>query len=80
MTAVVMPPVYGRGMAKAIDPATLVGAAEIGERLGMDRKSVHQLHHRHPDFPEPVAVLKQAMIWSWPAVEAWARATGRLTT
>jgi len=65
-------------MAKAVDPTTLVGAAEIAERLGIERRSVHQLRHRHADFPAPVAVLRQAMIWSWPEVEAWARKSGRL--
>lgn len=61
-----------------VDPADLVGAAEIGERLGIRRQSVHQLRSRHPDFPAPVATLKQAHVWSWPDVEAWARTTGRL--
>jgi hypothetical protein len=27
-------------------------------------------------FPEPVVVLKRAMVWSWRDVERWARATG----
>lgn len=56
----------------------LVGAAEIAERLGIVRQSVHQLARRHPDFPQPVATLKQAMVWAWPDVEKWAKATGRL--
>jgi hypothetical protein len=29
-------------------------------------------------LPEPVAELRQALIWSWPDVERWAKATGRL--
>jgi short subunit dehydrogenase-like uncharacterized protein len=56
----------------------LVGAAEIAGRLRLaDPRVVHAWHHRHPDFPEPVAKLKQAMVWAWPDVEKWARTTGR---
>ncbi len=65
-------------VAKKVDVRDLVGAAEIALRLGIERRSVHQLRHRHDDFPEPVAVLKQAMVWSWPDVERWARTTGRM--
>ena len=56
----------------------LVGAAEIAERLGHTRPQiVHTWRTRYPTFPPPVATLKQAMVWAWPDVEAWARATGR---
>ncbi len=56
----------------------LVGAAEIAERLDLSHsQTVHTLRHRHADFPEPVATLKRALVWAWPDVEAWARATGR---
>ena len=58
----------------------LVGAAEIAERLGVKRPQViHDWRKRYPDFPPPVATLKTALIWSWPDVKAWARATGRLS-
>lgn len=57
----------------------LVGAAEIAERLDLAHtQSVHTLRRRHADFPAPVATLRQAMVWSWPDVERWARSTGRL--
>lgn len=57
----------------------LVGAAEIAERIGVAHaQTVHNLRKRHPDFPEPVAKLRQAMVWAWPDVERWAKATGRL--
>ncbi len=57
----------------------LVGAAEIAERLGAARPQVvHEWRHRHADFPEPVAQLRQALVWSWSDVERWARGTGRL--
>ena len=57
----------------------LVGAAEIAARLGSQRTSfVHDLRRRHPDFPAPVASLSAGLVWAWPDVEEWARATGRL--
>ncbi len=66
-------------MARKVPVDELVGAAEIAERLGSKRTSlVHDLRRRHPDFPEPVAKLKSALVWAWPDVEAWARKTGRL--
>lgn len=57
----------------------LVGAAEIAERLSIRHaQSIHTLRRRDPAFPEPVAHLRQALVWSWPDVERWAKATGRL--
>ena len=57
----------------------LVGTAEIAERLGIAYvETIHNWRRRYPDFPQPVAQLRQALIWSWPDVEEWARATGRL--
>lgn len=56
----------------------LVGAAEIAARLKVGRQMVHQWRQRHSDFPAPVAELQQAMVWHWPDVERWAKATGRL--
>jgi len=62
-----------------VDPDHLVGAAEIAQRLGLAHaETVHNWRRRYPEFPQPVATLKQTLIWSWPEVEAWARATGRL--
>ncbi|MEJ7765663.1 MAG: hypothetical protein WKF86_09220 [Acidimicrobiales bacterium] len=62
-----------------VDPEHLVGAAEIAERLGVAHaETVHNWRRRYPEFPQPVASLKQSLIWAWPDVEAWARATGRL--
>lgn len=62
-----------------IEPSDLVGSAEIADRLGVVRETVLLWRRRPLDFPEPVAKLQQAMVWHWPDVEAWARATGRLT-
>lgn len=57
----------------------LVGTAEIAERLGVKRHQVvHDWRRRYPEFPEPVAQLRRTLIWNWPDVERWARATGRL--
>ena len=70
---------YRRLVGELIDPAELVGAHEIAERLNVKRPQViHSWRQRHEDFPEPVATLKTALIWDWSQIEAWARATGRL--
>ena len=65
---------------KKVDVDDLVGAAEIADRLDIaHRETVINWRRRYPDFPRPVAELRSALIWSWPDVEAWARATGRLS-
>lgn len=63
---------------RRIDPAELVGATEIGERLGVDRKTVHLWRRRHPKFPKPVATIERTLVWVWADVATWAEATGRL--
>lgn len=63
---------------RRIDAEHLVGAAEIALRLGVARPQVvHEWRRRYDDFPEPVAHLRQALVWYWPDVERWAKATGR---
>jgi predicted DNA-binding transcriptional regulator AlpA len=57
----------------------LVGVAEISQRLGVGTSVVHDWRRRHPEFPEPVLVLRMGLIWSWSEVERWARKTGRLS-
>jgi hypothetical protein len=53
--------------------------AQIAERMGVGhQQAIHTWRRRYPDFPAPVARLRQALIWNWPDVERWARATGRL--
>jgi predicted DNA-binding transcriptional regulator AlpA len=60
--------------------APLVGAAEIAARIGVKRPQVvHDWRRRYPDFPPPVATLRQALVWNWPDVERWAKRTGRLS-
>jgi predicted DNA-binding transcriptional regulator AlpA len=57
----------------------LVGVHEIAEMLDVSRQRVDQLTARD-DFPPPAAILHAGRrIWNRPDVEAWARATGRLT-
>jgi predicted DNA-binding transcriptional regulator AlpA len=64
---------------RKVDVDQLIGAAEIAERLGVRRPNVvHDWRRRYPDFPQPVAKLRQALVWTWPDVERWARRTGRL--
>lgn len=66
-------------MGELVDPADLVGAHEIAERLDVSRSQVvHVWRKRHDDFPEPIATLRSALIWDWSEVEAWAKASGRL--
>jgi chromosome partitioning protein len=61
-------------MARKVDVDDLVGAAEIAERLGLaHRETVHNWRRRYPDFPAPIAELRQGLLWSWPDVERWAR-------
>jgi hypothetical protein len=56
----------------------LVGAAEIAQRMGVGKSTVvHDWRRRHPEFPEPVASLTAGLVWAWPDVVAWAKATGR---
>jgi hypothetical protein len=64
---------------KRVDVTDLVGAAEIASRLRVARpQAVHEWHRRHADFPQPVAQLRQALVWAWKDVERWAKRTGRL--
>lgn len=67
-------------MGRKVDVNDLVGAAEIAERFGWSHpQNVHTIRRRHADFPEPVASLRTALVWSWADVEAWGKATGRLS-
>ena len=66
-------------MPKQVNVEDLVGAAEIADRLGLAQsQTVHSWRRRYEDFPEPIAHLRTALIWSWPDVERWARRTGRI--
>ena len=63
--------------------SNLVTAEEIAQRLEVKDASVisnWRKRHRKSDnpFPEPVKETPRAIIWDWPDVEAWAKATGRM--
>ncbi len=46
----------------------------------MSTRMSTQLGKTTPDFPQPVATLKAGLVWAWPDVEKWAKATGRTVT
>jgi prophage regulatory protein len=50
----------------------LMGAGEIGERLGVSRQRVQQLI-ASPNFPDPYEELQMGKIWLIEDVEAWIR-------
>lgn len=56
----------------------LVGIAEIVKLLEVSRQYVDRLTREDPTFPEPEADLASGRVWDRGAVEAWARATGRI--
>jgi predicted DNA-binding transcriptional regulator AlpA len=65
---------------RKVEPDQLVGAAEIARRLSLSvPQTVHDWRRRHADFPQPIVVLTMGMVWYWPDIEEWARATGRLS-
>ena len=51
----------------------LMGAAEIGQRLGVGRTRVKQLGRR-ADWPEPYDELTMGKVWLTDDVEAWIQA------
>lgn len=64
---------------RKLDVDKLVGATEIASRLGVARPQViYSWRRRHPDFPGPALELSIGLVWYWPEVERWAKATGRL--
>lgn len=65
------------GVTRKVDPGELVGVAEVAARLDCSVQAVHAWRRRYSDFPEPVAHLSMGLLWVWPDVERWARATGR---
>ena len=75
----VRPSPYGSGVARKVDPGDLVVVAEIAQRLGCSVQAVHAWKRRYSNFPDPVAHLSMGLLWVWPDVVRWAKATGRLT-
>ena len=60
------------------DVDDLVGAGEIADLLGVNPGVVRDWRTRDLGFPEPIKRLTMGSLWSWPEVERWAKATGRL--
>lgn len=48
----------------------LMGASEIGQRLGVGRSRAHAIT-RDRDFPEPYQTLTMGSVWDARDVEAW---------
>jgi hypothetical protein len=79
MLTIVSSPSRRFRVTRRVDVESLIGAAEIAERLNLaDPRVVHSWRYRYPSFPEPIASLRVGLIWSWPDVERWARSTGRV--
>ncbi len=67
--------------AKPVDPDELIDAHGVAEILGLNRRtSVAIYQQRYEDMPRPIVDLgpQRQKLWLRPAIEAWARATGRL--
>ncbi len=54
----------------------LVGASEVGQRLGVSRQRVHQLRE-HAAFPAPLVEVAMGPLWDARAIDAFARAWSR---
>jgi len=60
---------------KKVDPAELVGSAEVAEMLGRHVRAITSYASRGR-LPEPVAHLRQGRIWTRDQIRAWAAARG----
>lgn len=56
-----------------MDKIRLMGAKEIGDRLGVGRSRAHAIT-RDRDFPAPYATLAMGSVWDARDVEEWIRA------
>lgn len=54
-----------------------VAGIEIAALLGCSRQWVNQMAQEEASFPTPEAELSGGCVWSWEAIEQWAKATGR---
>jgi hypothetical protein len=54
----------------------LVGIAEIADRLGVERDTVHKWRYRRL-LPAPDYRLAVGPVWEWDTIDRWAKATGR---
>ncbi len=58
------------GLAVLVESETLMGAAEVRDRLGVGRTRLRELQRRE-GFPQPLKKLSGGQIWDGAAVEAW---------
>ena len=56
----------------------IVGLKEIAERLSVKQQTAAAWRYRGL-LPPQEGTVSGAPAWSWPTIEGWARATGRLT-
>ena len=53
---------------------------QVAELLGASTSRVITVwRSRHPDFPAPIVDRPLGRLWHRPDIEAWGRATGRIT-
>ncbi len=45
--------------------------------LGTIAQQRRDWRRRYPDFPAPVVTFKAGLVWAWPDIEKWAKATGQ---
>ncbi len=63
-----------------VDTEDLLDASEVAHLLGLShRTAVSAYRGRYPDFPAPVIEKSRCVLWRRRDMEAWARATGRLS-
>jgi hypothetical protein len=61
-----------------IDAQDHVTAAAIARRAGVGRAAVSNWRRRYADFPHPVGGSPSSPVFSWPHVEEWLVATGKV--
>jgi hypothetical protein len=54
-----------------------VGAADIAERLGLQRQTVAKWRRRHDDFPDPRWYVSGQPAWEWTDIPPWLARSGR---
>jgi hypothetical protein len=59
------------GFVRLVDPAKLMGAAEIRTALGGVGETRGIQITSRPDFPRPIRTLRMGQIWDGDEVEAW---------
>jgi predicted DNA-binding transcriptional regulator AlpA len=55
----------------SLDCDDIVDLTEIAKRAGTTPGTVRSWRYRHPEFPQPVAMLAVGPVWRWADVEPW---------